>query len=102
MSDLKKEAECRLHRVQLVSHCSMDCLVCHTQQVFQQTALKSRQRAGCSAGHMDGQHTCGGKGDLGALADRSHGSQTQAAASDGQFLQTAEVHALPSSRDYIA
>ena len=89
MSDLKKEAERRLHRVQLVPHCSVHCLVCQTQQVFQQTALKSRQRARCSAGDADGQHTCGGKGDLGALADGSHGSQTQAAASDEQAVLAA-------------
>ena len=102
MSDLSKEAERRLHRVQLVAHCSMDCLVCHTQQVFHRTALQSRQRASCSAVDMDDQHSCGGKGDRGALADRSHGSQTQAGASDGQLLQPADVQALPSSRDYIA
>ena len=89
MSDLKKEAERRLHRVQLVPHCSVHCLVCQTQQVFQQTALKSRQRARCSAGDVDGQHTCGGKGDLGAFADRSHGSQAQAAASDGRAVGAA-------------
>ena len=89
--------------MQLVPHCSVHCLVCQTQQVFQQTALKSRQRARCSAGDADGQHTCGGKGDLGHLLTEAvavrHKLQL---VMGGQLLQPADFQALPCSRDDIA
>ena len=103
MSDLKKEAERRLHRVQLVPHCSVHCLVCQTQQVFQQTALKSRQRARCSAGDADGQHTCGGKGDLGHLLTEAMAVRHKLQlVMGGQLLQPADFQALPCSRGDIA
>ena len=53
------------------------------------SADRAEVTAESSAGDRDGQHTCVGKGDLGALADGSHGSQTQAAASDEQAVLAA-------------
>ena len=100
MSDLKKEAERRLHRVQLVPHCSVHCLVCQTQQVFQQTVLKSRQRA------QLGTWTVGTlvweKGTWGHLLTEAMAVRHKLQlVMSRQFLQPADFQALPSSRDYL-
>ena len=100
MSDLKKEAERRLRRVQLVPHCSVHCLVCQTQQVFQQTVLKSRQRAQLGTWTVS---TLGWeKGTWGHLLTEAMAVRHKLQlVMSRQFLQPADFQALPSSRDYL-
>ena len=101
MSDLKKEAERRLHRVQLVPHCSVHGLVCQTQQVFQQTVLKSRQRAQLGTGTVS--TLVWEKGTWGHLLTEAMAVRHKLQlVMSRQFLQPADFQALPSSRDYIA
>ena len=100
MSDLKKEAERRLRRVQLVPHCSVHCLVCQTQQVFQQTVLKSRQRA--QLGTWTVSTLVWEKGTWGHLLTEAMAVRHKLQlVMSRQFLQPADFQALPSSRDYL-
>ena len=100
MSDLKKEAERRLGRVQLVPHCSVHGLVCQTQQVFQQTVLKSRQRAQLGTGTVS--TLVWEKGTWGHLLTEAMAVRHKLQlVMSRQFLQPADFQALPSSRDYL-